>query len=72
MAWMMVILILALCSFFMMCILALGKRADQRKELFGMDNLDDHRNVNICAPSRRLTVAASHKWGSLRPQNNPL
>jgi hypothetical protein len=72
MVWMMVSLVLALCASFMMCILMMGKRADQRKELFRMDDLDDHRNVNTCALSRRLTGAAPHKWGSLRPQHNPL
>jgi hypothetical protein len=71
MVWMVVSLVLVLCAFFMMCILTLGKRADQRKELLWMDSLDDHRNVNIYAPSRRLTGAAPHKWGSLRPQHNP-
>lgn len=37
MVWIMVALVLALCAFFMMCVLTLGKRADQRKELlFGV------------------------------------
>jgi hypothetical protein len=72
MVWIMVALVLALCASFMMCVLTLGKRADQRKELLLMDNLKDHRNVNICVPSHRLSGAASHKWGSLRPQHNPL
>jgi hypothetical protein len=72
MVWIMAALVLALCASFMMCVLTLGKWADHRKErLFRVDR-QDLREAEAYSPLPRRTRAASCKWNSLHPQQNPL
>lgn len=72
MVWIMVALVLALCASFMMCVLTLGKRADQGKERLFRADLQDLQEADASSPLPRRMRAASCKWSSLHPQQNPL
>lgn len=71
MAWMIVLLVLALFASFAMCILVLGKRADRRNGLLLRVSLQDLQEEDAYSPlPRRARVLC--KWRSLRPQQSPM
>lgn len=72
MTWMTILSVWALCVFFMVCMLILGKRADRKNKLLVMDRCGDSRRLNVLALSPRHAGGPLQKLGSLRPQQNPL
>jgi hypothetical protein len=66
------LLLFALCVFFIMCILIVGKRADHKKDLMFMDRIEGLQEVKAFCYSPSNPMTKLGRWSSLHPQKNAL
>jgi len=68
MIWVIVSLAFVLCLFFTLCLLVIGKRADQRKESLFSERYGDLREVEALSSMTPPARSKWRTWVSLHPQ----